>query len=73
MKGSFERVSPAAFAERIGIPLGWFVISHRWMPEKKQRRERHGKWFKLSTSSVSLTGYSASQPIFVVRLATQAT
>ncbi|HBQ8682557.1 hypothetical protein [Pseudomonas aeruginosa] len=51
MKGRFERVSPAAFADKIGIPLGWFVISHRWMPEKKQRRESHGKWFKLSTSS----------------------
>ena len=49
--GSFQRVSPAAFAEKIGIPLGWFVISHRWIADKKLRRKYHGKWFKLSTES----------------------
>lgn len=50
MEGSFERVSPASFAEKTGVPLGWFVISYRWMPEKKSRRAAHGKWFKLSSS-----------------------
>jgi hypothetical protein len=49
MHGMFTRVSPAAFAERVGIPAGWFVISHRWIPTKTARRFAHGEWFKLST------------------------
>lgn len=49
MRTIFTRVSPAAFADKVGIPAGWFVISHRLMPEKKDRRFQHGKWFKLST------------------------
>ena len=54
MKGTFKRVSPAAFAENVGIPAGWFVISHRWMSVKKERRLQHGKWFKLSTNAASV-------------------
>lgn len=50
ISGSFTRVSPAAFAEKIGIPAGWFVISHRWLDEKKTRRLQHGKWFRLSSA-----------------------
>lgn len=50
MIGNFERISPASFAKKIGIPQGWFVISHRWVPDKKKRRKYHGKWFKLSTA-----------------------
>lgn len=50
MKGTFNRVSPAAFAERIGIPLGWMVISHRWMPDKSERRHAHGKWYRLKSN-----------------------
>jgi len=48
--GTFKRVSPASFAEKVGIPLGWFVISHRWITDKKIRRLQHGKWFKISTT-----------------------
>ena len=50
MQGIFERLAPAAFTKKTGIPLGWFVVSHRWMQDKKQRRLSHGRWFKLSTS-----------------------
>lgn len=49
MKGTFNRIAPAAFAERIGIPLGWMVISHRWMPDKSERRRAHGKWYRLKS------------------------
>ncbi|MGL6335698.1 hypothetical protein ACSZMH_11360 [Aeromonas jandaei] len=76
MNGSFVRVSPSAFADKTGIPQGWFVISHRWMPDKLKRRKYHGKWFKLSTSSgciyrvlrfsVNLRGKSGSQGDIVI-------
>lgn len=49
MRAVFRRVSPAIFAEKIGIPLGWCVISHRYMPDRSERRNAHGRWFKLST------------------------
>jgi hypothetical protein len=49
MKGNFRRVSPSAFAERVGIPAGWFVVSHRWLPEKSERRISHGRWFKIKS------------------------
>ena len=49
MKGKFNRVAPAAFAEKTGIPLGWMVISHRWMPDKFDRRRSHGKWFRIKS------------------------
>lgn len=49
MKGKFTRIAPAAFAEKTGIPLGWMVISHRWMPDKSERRRAHGKWFRLKS------------------------
>ena len=47
---TFSRLSPAAFAEKIGVPQGWFVISHRYVQHKKDRRQQHGRWFKLTTS-----------------------
>ncbi|MDE2335848.1 MAG: hypothetical protein KGL10_00895 [Alphaproteobacteria bacterium] len=50
IKSQFTRVSPAKFAETIGIPMGWFVISHRWMPDKKQRRLSHACWFKIKSA-----------------------
>lgn len=50
MKGKFTRISPAAFAEKVGIPAGWFVVSHRWMPEKSTRRQSHGRWFKIKST-----------------------
>ena len=50
MKGQFTRISPAAFAEKVGILAGWFVISHRWMPEKRHRRLSHGRWFKIKSA-----------------------
>ena len=54
IRGTFTRVSPAEFAEKIGIPAGWFVILHRWIGEKKARRLQHGKWFKLSSEPNSV-------------------
>ena len=50
MRGTFKRVSPTACAERISIPIGWMVISHRWMPEKPERRRAHGKWYRIKSN-----------------------
>jgi len=51
MKGLFTLLSPRAFAEvaKVEIPVGWFVISHRWMPEKVGRRLLHGRWSKIKS------------------------
>ena len=54
MDGTFTRISPAEFAEKVGIPAGWFVISHRWMGDKKQRRLSHGKWFKIKSEHTTI-------------------
>lgn len=54
MKGLFQRVSPAKFAESVGIPAGWFVISHRYMPERLSRRFAHGRWYKISSAEGSI-------------------
>lgn len=49
IRGTFARQSPASFAEKTGIPMGWFVISHRWMPDKGERRKSHGRWFRIES------------------------
>jgi len=50
MDGKFERKSPAQFSEKVGIPIGWFVISPRWVVSKKDRRLNHGKWYKIESN-----------------------
>lgn len=54
MKGTFSRVSPASFAEKVGIPAGWIVISHRWVSEKAERRRTSGRWFKITSANGSV-------------------
>ena len=49
MNGRFSRKSPAEFAEKLGIPVGWIVISHRYMPDRVSRRHAHGRWYKVSS------------------------
>lgn len=50
MNGRFTRVAPTALVQDMQIPAGWFVISHRWMPEKLNRRQSHGRWYKIKSS-----------------------
>jgi len=54
INGTFTRASPADFAEKVGIPAGWFVVSWRWMPETLQRRAQHGKWYKITSKHESI-------------------
>ena len=49
MRGTFRRVSPAAFADKAGIPIGWVVVSHRWMPAMAERRRSTGRWFRIES------------------------
>lgn len=48
-EGTFQRKSPASFADKIGIPLGWIVVHHDHISEKALRRIAHGEWFEIST------------------------
>jgi hypothetical protein len=54
IRGRFDRESPAKFAEKVGIPLGWFVISYRHIPSKTERRIAHGRWYRISCSGISI-------------------
>lgn len=45
----FERASPASFAEKVGIPLGWVVVHYGHIPDKADRRKAHGEWFELKS------------------------
>lgn len=69
-EGEFTRVSPAKFAEKIALPVGWFVVRFNQMKDKSARRKSHGKWFSIKSDrraiyrmlrfSVNLKGSSAS-------------
>lgn len=48
-KGEFSRKSPAKFFRDTDVPVGWFVVSHRWVSNKKDRRISHGKWHKITS------------------------
>jgi len=43
---TFNRVSSKQFAQA-DVPLGWFVISHRYVETGLARRRCHGDWFKI--------------------------
>lgn len=47
ISGSFARVAPVAFAEKADFPLGWVVVSHRWLTAKADRRDAHGRWYRI--------------------------
>jgi hypothetical protein len=47
--GEFQRVSPAGFGVRAEIPVGWFVVSYRWVEDRTARRKSHGKWHRITS------------------------
>ncbi len=47
-EGNFTRKSPAEFSKNGHLLPGWFVVSHRWVDEKKSRRLVHAKWCKIT-------------------------
>ena len=44
---SFRRVSPAKFADRVELPVGWMVLRHDHLATKDARRATHGHWAAL--------------------------
>ncbi len=50
MKGEFNRISSGSPEEKYGVPLGWVAISYRWMPEQRERRLSHGRWYRISSA-----------------------
>jgi hypothetical protein len=48
-EGTFVRSSPASFADKVGIPLGWIVVHHSHIPAKADRRIAHGEWFAITS------------------------
>lgn len=50
-RGTFERISPAKFADKVGIPLGWVVVRHSHLPEKLARRRTHARWVCIKCGS----------------------
>lgn len=53
-KAKFERTSPASFAEKVGIPLGWIVVHYGHIPSKADRRIAHGQWFELKSDRATI-------------------
>lgn len=65
VSSSFERKSPASFAEKIGLPLGWIVVRHSHLDTKLKRRKTHGKWVAVTSGGGTifrLIRYSANLP-----------
>ena len=50
VSNSFERISPANFAEKMGLPLGWIVVRHSHVDTKLRRRATHGKWVAVTST-----------------------
>jgi len=53
-EGLFSRKSPVNFFNDTNSPIGWTVVSHRWVTEKKERRNTHGRWHKISSDNGSI-------------------
>jgi hypothetical protein len=49
MQGTFSRKTPSSIAENIELPLGWFVVSWRWIDVKATRRRSHGRLYRISS------------------------
>jgi hypothetical protein len=47
---SFKRTSPASFAEKVGLPMGWIVVRHDHVAEKLKRRKTHGRWVSIKST-----------------------
>lgn len=47
MRHTFVRTAPTKISEPHGIPVGWFVISHRLIHQKHDRVLAHGRWFRI--------------------------
>lgn len=52
--GKFKRVSPASFAEKVGLPQGWIVVRHDHVATKLERRRTHGRWVAVRSAEATV-------------------
>jgi hypothetical protein len=50
----FTRVSPAKFAEKVGLPMGWIVVRHTHVESKLTRRKTHGRWVVVKSDKATI-------------------
>ena len=50
----FERKPLGSISEKQPVPNGWFVIPFRLMPDIKNRRKYHGKWFMIKSNHAKI-------------------
>ena len=51
---NFSRLSPGTSRVKLNVIPGWFVISHRFIETKSDRRKSHGQWFKITSGDISI-------------------
>jgi len=49
IEGEFTQVTRLKIPGHLEIPAGWFVISYHWISEKGERRQLHGRWFRIKS------------------------
>lgn len=54
IKEKFERKPLGAINEKHPVPNGWFVLPFRLMPDLKDRRRYHGKWFMITSEHAKI-------------------
>lgn len=47
----FMRKPLGAINEKIPVPNGWFALPYRLMPDIKDRRKYHGRWFIIKSNN----------------------
>lgn len=52
--GTFKRISPATFAEKVGIPFGWIVVHHSHVLARGERRRSHARWVSLTSEATTV-------------------
>jgi len=47
--GQFGRISPAKFADKVELAMGWIVVRHCHLSSKSDRRATHGHWVAITS------------------------
>ena len=53
-EAEFSRVSLLNISRDAPPPMGWCVISYRWIPKKSDRRKLHGKWYVIRSEYATI-------------------
>lgn len=52
--GTFNRKPLGAINEKNSVPIGWFALPFRMMPDIKDRRKFHGRWFLIECGNIKI-------------------